>query len=95
MKYFIRALLIQIIIFSFIQWISYVRPLSKKDQNFHKLAERFNNWRTNTFNSFEEYYSLKAQDGPICRNNNDCKWIDENMKCYKNDNFDEVLNVSF
>lgn len=77
----------------FFEWIPLIyRSPVPKDGDFNKLAEKFKNWNTyNPFNSFEDYYILKAQDGPMCRNNTDCKWIDEKMRCDKN-SFDEKPN---
>ena len=59
----------------------------------NKLSNRFNSWQNHHYWDFSDWNNWRKKDGFLCRNTNDCKWIDPLMYC-QNYLLDITPNVS-
>ena len=46
-----------------------------------KLSLRFSASTGNPGYTFDKWNKWRQTDGFLCRNNNDCKWLDKNLDC--------------
>ena len=58
--------------------------IGEKSQN---LLKRFQIWQNEEIFPFQEWNYLRSNDGVLCRNDMDCKWIDENLNCLEPETF--------
>ena len=61
-----------------------------------QLSTRFDGFGNN-FNpgyNFNQWKTWRAADGFLCRNDNDCNWLDRNLECERVRDFGWSINVS-
>ena len=46
-----------------------------------KLGEKFGKWRHRGSYDFDDWDDWREADGMLCRNNDDCTWVDQRMQC--------------
>ena len=83
------------IIVAFLQLQTFSCLNLEPDPNFDEMSEKFKKWIGNEANiTFQEYESLNAKDGALCRGDFDCNWIDENLYCNEMEHLHIKPNVS-
>ena len=58
-----------------------------------KLRERAKYYDGPSFD-FDTWNTRRQADGFLCRNNNDCRWLDNNLGCAQVATFGWAINVS-
>ena len=46
-----------------------------------KLGKKFGKWRHRGSYDFDDWDDWREADGMLCRNNDDCTWVDQRMQC--------------
>merc|ERR1712020_284375 len=46
-----------------------------------KLGNKFGKWRHRGSYDFDDWDDWREADGMLCRNNDDCTWVDQRMQC--------------
>ena len=46
-----------------------------------KLGAKFGSWRHGGSWGFDDWDDWREADGMLCRNNDDCTWVDQRMQC--------------
>ena len=81
--------------FSTLKKVAVVGAVAYGGYKLGQLSTRFDG-SYNNFNpgyNFNQWKTWRAADGFLCRNDNDCNWLDRNLECERVRDFGWSINV--
>ena len=67
--------------FKTVKKVALVGAVAYASYKLAKLGEKFGSWRHGGSWGFDDWDDWRQADGMLCRTSDDCRWVDQSMRC--------------